>query len=166
MTSVREVVVTGLGATTPLGGDVASTWAAALAGQSGARTLENDWAERYEIPVTFAAQIKVNRGLFEQTVGVIDLGIEAFGLLHLRLNATHELALQESAFQQVTNNRVVSPDVHDAFVVAEVGVAEEVIVVRVRVRKGERQIGNLAHRCHEFLRLARSPTGIDHQGLL
>jgi 3-oxoacyl-[acyl-carrier-protein] synthase II len=59
MTSVREVVVTGLGATTPLGGDVASTWAAALAGQSGARPLENDWAERYEIPVTFAAQIKV-----------------------------------------------------------------------------------------------------------
>ncbi len=56
MTSVREVVVTGLGATTPLGGDVASTWAAALAGQSGARTLENDWAERYGIPVTFAAQ--------------------------------------------------------------------------------------------------------------
>ncbi|MHA7134198.1 beta-ketoacyl-[acyl-carrier-protein] synthase family protein [Oerskovia turbata] len=59
MTSVREVVVTGLGATTPLGGDVASTWAAALAGQSGVRPLENDWAERYEIPVTFAAQIKV-----------------------------------------------------------------------------------------------------------
>ncbi|MFE4466563.1 beta-ketoacyl-ACP synthase II [Oerskovia sp. NPDC056781] len=59
MTSLREVVVTGLGATTPLGGDVASTWAAALAGQSGARPLENDWAERYEIPVTFAAQIKV-----------------------------------------------------------------------------------------------------------
>ncbi|QDW63717.1 beta-ketoacyl synthase [Oerskovia sp. KBS0722] len=59
MTSLRDVVVTGLGATTPLGGDVASTWAAALAGQSGARSLENDWAERYEIPVTFAAQIKV-----------------------------------------------------------------------------------------------------------
>ncbi|MBD7949938.1 beta-ketoacyl-[acyl-carrier-protein] synthase II [Oerskovia turbata] len=59
MTSLRDVVVTGLGATTPLGGDVASTWAAALAGQSGARPLENDWAERYEIPVTFAAQIKV-----------------------------------------------------------------------------------------------------------
>jgi len=59
MTSPREVVVTGLGATTPLGGDVASTWAAALAGQSGARTLDNDWAERYELPVTFAAQIAV-----------------------------------------------------------------------------------------------------------
>ena len=59
MTSLREVVVTGLGATTPLGGDVASTWAAALAGQSGARTLDNDWAERYELPVTFAAQIAV-----------------------------------------------------------------------------------------------------------
>ncbi|MGW2092852.1 beta-ketoacyl-ACP synthase II [Promicromonospora sukumoe] len=60
MTSAREVVVTGLGATTPIGGDVASTWEAALAGVSGARTLENDWAERYGIPVNFAATIKVD----------------------------------------------------------------------------------------------------------
>ncbi|WP_029069185.1 beta-ketoacyl-ACP synthase II [Jonesia quinghaiensis] len=54
-----NVVVTGLGATTPLGGDVASTWKAALAGESGARTLDNDWAEKYGIGVNFAAQIKV-----------------------------------------------------------------------------------------------------------
>ncbi|ACV09166.1 beta-ketoacyl-ACP synthase II [Jonesia denitrificans] len=53
------VVVTGLGATTPLGGDVASTWKAALAGESGARTLDNDWAEKYGIGVNFAAQLKV-----------------------------------------------------------------------------------------------------------
>ena len=59
MPAVPEVVVTGLGATTPLGGDVPTTWAAALAGESGARTLDNDWSERYEIPVTFAATIKV-----------------------------------------------------------------------------------------------------------
>ena len=59
MTNVRDVVVTGLGATTPLGGDVASTWAAALAGESGARTLDNDWAETYGMPVNFAATIKV-----------------------------------------------------------------------------------------------------------
>jgi len=55
-----DVVVTGLGATTPLGGDVASTWQAALAGTSGAHTLENDWAEKYGIPVEFAATIAVN----------------------------------------------------------------------------------------------------------
>jgi 3-oxoacyl-[acyl-carrier-protein] synthase II len=59
MTAARDVVVTGLGATTPLGGDAPSTWAAALAGESGARPLDNDWAERYELPVTFAATIKV-----------------------------------------------------------------------------------------------------------
>jgi len=59
MTAARDVVVTGLGATTPLGGDAPTTWAAALAGESGARTLENDWAEKYGIPVTFAATIKV-----------------------------------------------------------------------------------------------------------
>jgi 3-oxoacyl-[acyl-carrier-protein] synthase II len=56
---MREVVVTGLGATTPLGGDIASTWQAALAGTSGARTLENDWAETYQMPVTFAASLAV-----------------------------------------------------------------------------------------------------------
>jgi len=59
MSPVIDVVVTGLGATTPLGGDVASTWRAALAGESGARTFDNDWVETYGLPVTFAAQIKV-----------------------------------------------------------------------------------------------------------
>src|SRR5690625_4588734 len=53
------VVVTGLGTTSPLGGDVASTWQAALDGRSGVRTLENDWAEKYEIPVNFAGQLAV-----------------------------------------------------------------------------------------------------------
>lgn len=60
MSTTPDVVVTGLGATTPLGGDVPSTWRAALAGESGARTLENDWAETYEIPVHFAAQLRVS----------------------------------------------------------------------------------------------------------
>lgn len=56
---MRRVVVTGLGATTPLGGDVASSWKALLAGQSGVSTLEHDWVEKYELPVTFAGQAKV-----------------------------------------------------------------------------------------------------------
>ncbi|MDN4478519.1 beta-ketoacyl-ACP synthase II [Demequina lignilytica] len=54
-----NVVVTGLGTTSPLGGDVASTWEGALAGRSGVRTLENDWEEKYGIPVTFAGQLVV-----------------------------------------------------------------------------------------------------------
>ncbi|WNM25535.1 beta-ketoacyl-ACP synthase II [Demequina capsici] len=53
------VVVTGLGTTSPLGGDVASTWEAALAGRSGVRTLDNDWAETYGVPVHFAGQLAV-----------------------------------------------------------------------------------------------------------
>jgi 3-oxoacyl-[acyl-carrier-protein] synthase II len=35
----QRVVVTGLGATTPLGGDVPTTWSAMLAGRSGVRVL-------------------------------------------------------------------------------------------------------------------------------
>lgn len=55
----RRVVVTGLGATTPLGGDVPSTWQAALAGTSGARTMTHDWVEQFQLPVTFAAELAV-----------------------------------------------------------------------------------------------------------
>ncbi|WP_440102052.1 beta-ketoacyl-ACP synthase II [Streptosporangium sp. H16] len=47
-----RVVVTGLGATTPLGGDVASTWSALLAGQSGISTITADWVD--SVPVKFA----------------------------------------------------------------------------------------------------------------
>jgi 3-oxoacyl-[acyl-carrier-protein] synthase II len=56
---MTTVVVTGLGATSPLGGDVASTWKALLAGESGVTTLEHEWVEKYELPVTFAGQAKV-----------------------------------------------------------------------------------------------------------
>ncbi len=56
---MTTVVVTGLGATSPLGGDVASTWKALLAGESGVSTLEHDWVETYDLPVTFAGQAKV-----------------------------------------------------------------------------------------------------------
>jgi 3-oxoacyl-[acyl-carrier-protein] synthase II len=53
--SKRRVVVTGLGATTPLGGDVASTWTALIAGKSGVRLLTEDWREL--LPVHFAARV-------------------------------------------------------------------------------------------------------------
>jgi len=53
--SQRRVVVTGLGATTPLGADVDSTWKAILAGQSGVRLLTEDWREL--LPVHFAARV-------------------------------------------------------------------------------------------------------------
>ncbi len=53
-----RVVVTGLGATTPLGGDVASTWSALLAGQSGVRNLTEDWVD--SVPVKFAAVAAVD----------------------------------------------------------------------------------------------------------
>ncbi|WP_335983216.1 beta-ketoacyl-[acyl-carrier-protein] synthase family protein [Streptomyces sp. CA2R106] len=56
----RTVVVTGIGATTPLGGDSASTWDAMLAGRSGVRTLTQDWAA--ELPVRIAAGIAVEPG--------------------------------------------------------------------------------------------------------
>ncbi len=55
--SKTRVVVTGLGATTPLGGDVASTWEALLAGKSGVRSLTEEWA--LDASVQFAARVAV-----------------------------------------------------------------------------------------------------------
>ena len=62
MTSARDqrIVVTGLGATTPLGGTITETWEGILAGRSGARTIDADWVTKYELPVTFAAQLAVH----------------------------------------------------------------------------------------------------------
>ncbi|GLX94578.1 beta-ketoacyl-ACP synthase II [Herbidospora sp. NBRC 101105] len=55
-----RVVVTGLGTTTPLGGDVASTWAALLDGRSGIRTLTEDWVDT--VPAKFAGVAAVDPG--------------------------------------------------------------------------------------------------------
>ncbi len=57
-TDAQRVVVTGLGATTPVGGDVPSTWSALLAGRSGVKVLTDDWVEM--LPVHIAARVAVD----------------------------------------------------------------------------------------------------------
>lgn len=54
----RRVVVTGIGATTPLGGDLPTTWDALLAGRSGIGRLEEDWAA--DLPVRIAGRAAVD----------------------------------------------------------------------------------------------------------
>ena len=46
----KKIVVTGIGATSPLGGNARDSWTALLAGESGARTLEEEWVEQYDLP--------------------------------------------------------------------------------------------------------------------
>ena len=53
--STPEVVVTGLGMTTPVGGDVASSWSAILAGQSGVGPIDTEWIA--EQPSRIAGQL-------------------------------------------------------------------------------------------------------------
>lgn len=57
--STSRIVVTGIGASSPLGGTAPESWSALLAGESGARSLEYDWVEQTQLPVTFAAEAKV-----------------------------------------------------------------------------------------------------------
>jgi 3-oxoacyl-[acyl-carrier-protein] synthase II len=55
----KKIVVTGIGATTPLGGTAQDSWKALLAGESGISTIEADWVKDLELPVHFAGQVRV-----------------------------------------------------------------------------------------------------------
>ncbi|VXC09555.1 beta-ketoacyl synthase [Plantibacter sp. T3] len=57
--TTKRIVITGIGATTPLGGNATESWDNLLAGKSGASRLEQPWAEELELPVRFAAQAAV-----------------------------------------------------------------------------------------------------------
>jgi 3-oxoacyl-[acyl-carrier-protein] synthase II len=56
--TMNRVFVTGLGATSPVGGDASSTWDALLEGRSGVRPLEQDWAA--QLGTTIAAEVAVD----------------------------------------------------------------------------------------------------------
>lgn len=56
--TMSRVFVTGIGATSPVGGDAPSTWDALVAGRSGVRSLEHEWAE--QLGTTIAAEVAVD----------------------------------------------------------------------------------------------------------
>ncbi len=57
--STVEVVVTGMGATTPLGGDVASTWDGLIAGRNGIKVNDAPWTQRFDLPAKLSAPLAV-----------------------------------------------------------------------------------------------------------
>src|SRR5688572_5706346 len=54
----KRVVITGLGATSPVGGDVPTTWTAMLEGRSGVNALTQDWAQ--QLGTQIAAEVAVD----------------------------------------------------------------------------------------------------------
>lgn len=59
MSPGSRIVVTGIGATTPLGGTAPETWQAMLEGANGVTTLDAPWVEEYDLPVRINAPLKV-----------------------------------------------------------------------------------------------------------
>ena len=55
MSSDHDVLVTGIGATTPIGGTAPETWQAMIDGTIGVKSLLEPWAEKYELPLTALA---------------------------------------------------------------------------------------------------------------
>ena len=56
---MTTIVVTGIGATSCLGGNARDTWEALLRRESGIRLLTEEWVETYELPVKFAGRVKI-----------------------------------------------------------------------------------------------------------
>lgn len=56
---MTTVVVTGIGATSPLGGTARESWDALLRGESGVASLSYDWVAEHDLPVTFAGEARV-----------------------------------------------------------------------------------------------------------
>lgn len=57
--SARTVVVTGLGTTNPLGGNVSATWEALRRRCCGVGALTSDWVHQYDLPVRIGARLAV-----------------------------------------------------------------------------------------------------------
>ncbi|PZE74472.1 beta-ketoacyl synthase [Curtobacterium sp. MCBD17_019] len=76
MTTKHTVVVTGIGAISPLAATAPATWDALLAGESGITAIEEDWVERYDLPVHFAGQARrfIGDQLTRQEVKRLDPG--------------------------------------------------------------------------------------------
>ncbi|MGA0566086.1 beta-ketoacyl-[acyl-carrier-protein] synthase family protein [Rathayibacter sp. KR2-224] len=55
----KKIVVTGIGASSPIGGTATDSWNALLAGESGTHTLTHEWVEKYQLPIRFAAEALV-----------------------------------------------------------------------------------------------------------
>ena len=58
--SADDVVVTGIGATTPLGGTAPETWEALLAGKVGVKNINQPWVEKYQLTVNLHAPLAVD----------------------------------------------------------------------------------------------------------
>ncbi|MBO0867205.1 MAG: beta-ketoacyl-ACP synthase II [Micromonosporaceae bacterium] len=104
MTSGTEVLVTGIGASTPLGGDAASTWEGMLAGRSGVTPIAADWAA--SLPVRIAAQLAVEPSEVLDRVRLRRLDrVEAVALI-----AAHEAWADAGLGDPTTGERAVDPE--------------------------------------------------------
>lgn len=81
--TTTEVVVTGLGATTPLGGDVASTWEGLLSGRSGARKLDEETYADFPARIAAPAAVEPTEVLSRVEARKIDR-YEQFALVAAR----------------------------------------------------------------------------------
>ena len=81
--TTRRVVITGLGALSPLGADVATTWSSLLAGKSGVVRMAADWAP--DIPAQIAAPVAKDPSELIDRVEIRKLDrSEAFALIAAR----------------------------------------------------------------------------------
>ena len=105
MSSTR-VVVTGLGATSPVGGDVPSTWSALLEGRSGVRPLEQEWAEQLSCRIAATVAVEPTEVLERVKARRLDRSGQLAMVAALEAWADAGLAPEEGEDQRVDDERL------------------------------------------------------------
>lgn len=100
---MSSIVITGLGATTPLGGDVPTTWDALLAGKSGVSRIEEEWAENLPCQIAAFAAVDPATKLDRVRARRLDRGSM------MALVAAHE-AWEDAGYTVDPENPGVDPD--------------------------------------------------------
>ena len=106
MSTSTDVVVTGLGATTPLGGDVASTWDALLAGRSGVSLITDDWVK--DFPAQLVARLAILIAIVSATMAALTVGGAYFGVGALLNVSIFPMVIMSNVIENFTTTQVES----------------------------------------------------------
>ena len=104
--SRRRVVVTGLGTTSPVGGDVASTWKALVAGTSGVRYITDDWAVDQPVRIAGTAAVDPAEVLDRVKARRLDRSAQLAMVAGMEAWADSGLAVEEGADPLVDPERL------------------------------------------------------------
>lgn len=129
----RTVVITGIGATTPLAGNAPDTWKALLAGTSGIRTMSYEWAET--VPVKFAGTVAVEP---------LDAGLEPAKARRLDRGQQFAIVCSREAWADAGAPEVDKTRLGVVFATGIGGITSAISQYEILIKEGSKRVSPMA----------------------